>query len=248
LTIAAAPDINVEVPRLRAKGKVNEKLSRKGLRREIIVMRLIKAFGLVAMAAIAAMAMLGAASAVASENTSLCKIHQEPCAEANRAKTVHFVAGTTVLKTSILTVLCLSSLVKGEVEGTGLATAPNPLGVKVTELLWNNCGSNTEHNNCEVKNLKLPLFDVLKTALNLGTAIALGPEVLVKCGESLHCVYGGKEVKGFTVEGALHTTGAGHGMFTATELEVPFVSGFLCPSVSKWTALYEPLEHLFITG
>jgi hypothetical protein len=49
----------------------------------------------------------------------------------------------------------------------------------------------------------------------------------------MHCVYGGKEVSGFTVEGALRREGSSHGMFVATELKVPFVSGFLCPSESK---------------
>src|SRR4051794_10011984 len=43
--------------------------------------RLIKMFGLTALAAVAAMAFVGASSALATTSTSMCKVHQEPCAE-----------------------------------------------------------------------------------------------------------------------------------------------------------------------
>lgn len=210
--------------------------------------RLIKMFGLAAVAAVAAMAFIGASSASAT-STALCKVHQEPCAEANLVKSIHMVANDPILETSIATVLCASSLA---VASVGALAAPQK--ATVTTLTWTACktvGSATE--NCTVTNLKLPVFDVLKTALNLGTAVALNPEVLVKCtnipifGE-LHCVYGGPAVEGFSVEGALHLAGTGHGMFTATKLTVPKVKGFFCPETSKWTALYEPLEHIYIVG
>jgi hypothetical protein len=216
-------------------------------------------FGLAALTAVAAMAFVGASSAMAKENTALCKVHQEPCAEGNLVSSVHMIALDPILETSLATVLCEESLALGAVEKNEktkkfLAAAPEPLGVNITELTWKNCkttGSAT--NNCTVTNLKLPLFDVLKTALNLGEATALGAEVLVKCtnipliGE-LHCVYGGASVGPFAVEGALHKEKTGHGMFTATKLTVPKIKGTFCPETSKWTALYEPLEHLFIVG
>ncbi len=221
-------------------------------------MRLIKTFGLAAIAAVAAMAFVGASSAMATGHTALCKTHEDPCAEANLVKNIHMQAGTTILKTSLATVLCLKSSAVAHAEHGGLSlllviehpsgeklTIIDPLGFQVLTLTWENCGTNAAHNNCTVTNLKLPLIDLLKTALNLGTATVLGAEVLVNCVGILHCVYGGKEITGFNVEGALHTAGAGHGMFTANELSVPNVGGLLCPSTSKWTALYEPLEHIF---
>jgi hypothetical protein len=208
--------------------------------------KLIKMFGFAALAAVVAMALVGATSASAKENTQLCKVHQEPCAAGNAPTSVHFVAGTTVLKTSIITVLCLASLVVAT--PLGLGTAPTPQVLHNTEITWSNCGTNPAHNNCTVTTLAPGLVDLLKTALNLGTATVLGAEVKVVCGEILNCTYGGAEVTGFTSEGALHTAGAGHGMLTASELTVPVVGGLLCPATSKWNALYEPLEHLYIVG
>jgi hypothetical protein len=198
-------------------------------------------FGLAALAAVAAMAFVGASSAM-GENTAICKVHEEPCASGNIAQTVHMVAGTTILETDLTTVLCLGALGVGTTEGLGA-----PAGYTITSLTWSNCGTTSAHNNCTVTTLQNGLLDVLKTALNLGTAAALGTEVLVECNILLgfHCIYGGGEVKGFKVEGALHTAGAGHGMFTAKELLVPKVGGLICPKESFWTALFEPLEHIY---
>jgi hypothetical protein len=222
-------------------------------------MRHIKMFGLAALAAVAAMAFVGASSVMASENTAFCSVHEEPCAAAHLVSHIHMEASDLKLLNSTANILCSSSLalvdvLKDASTGTYLAEAPTPLKAKVTELTWTNCkteGNGT--NNCTVTNITLPEFDALKTALNLGTAKALGPEVLVKCTIlgfiKIHCVYGGAEVGTFGLEGAGHNGGAaGHGMFTANALSVPFVSGTNCPSTSNWDALYEPLTDLFITG
>lgn len=209
-------------------------------------------FGLAAVAAIAVMAFVGASSAMATGSTSFCKVNEEPCAEANRVKVVHMVASDPLLLTSITNILCESSLAVVEVESAGLLA--NPLAAKVTELTWTNCKTvGHATNNCTVTNLKLPLFDVLREKVGLGSANALGAEVLVFCEEvplvsEIHCTYGGPEVPGFAVESALHQVGSGHGMFTATKLRVPEVGNkFLCPNESFWDALYEPLEHLYLS-
>lgn len=205
-------------------------------------MKLVKMFGLAVTMAVAAMALVGATSAIGS--TQLCTVHSAAtCGAGNETKSVHMVTvGEPLLHTSLVDVRCVSSL------GVG---APGALGATqeapTSELTWIECGrgTNTTH-NCTVKTLKNPTFDVTRTALNLGTAVALGAEVLVECGAFIHCTYGGAEVKGFTVEGALHQAGSGHGMFTAAALSVPNVGGFLCPATSEWTALYEPLVHTYI--
>lgn len=210
-------------------------------------MRIVK-FISVGVALLAGLGMSGLVSVAAGEGTALCKTHEDPCESTNLVKELHAVAGTTILKTSILTVLCLSSLANVKVEAPYLAEGTNPLGATFSELTWANCGSNKAHNNCSVTNLKLPLLDVTRTVLNLGTVNALNAEILILCGESIHCIYGGAEAKGFTITGALHTAEAGHGMLSASELSVPKVGGFLCPSESKWTALYEPLEHVYVVS
>jgi len=206
--------------------------------------KLIKMFGLAAIAAVAAMAFVGASSASATLNTLLCKTHTEPCN--SLPASVHFVAGTTVLKTSIVTVLCLGSLVVAT--PLGLGTAPARQVFHNTALTWTACGTNVAHNNCTVTTIKPGLVNVLRTALNLGIALVEGAEVKVVCGEVLSCTYGGPTVGEFAVEGALHTAEAGHGKLSANELTVPVVGGLLCPATSKWTASFEALEHLFLVG
>lgn len=209
-------------------------------------MRLVKILSIAIVTSIAATALVSASSATASENTSLCKVNETPCAKENRPASVHLVAATVTFKIGMTTVLCLSSLVQATPEGIGLATAPSALGLNVTQWIWNNCGTNAAHDNCELKNERLPLLDALRTAANLGTIKMLFVEFLINC-SGLHCVFGGKEISKFPLEGAGHQAGTGKGMFTATEVFLPLVSGFLCAEDALFTALYEPLENLYVS-
>jgi hypothetical protein len=208
-------------------------------------MRLVRIITLSATMAIAGMALLGTSSATAG-NTALCIIHESPCAVPNRVSSVHFVSSTTTLLTSLVNILCLSSLFSGTTENGGLG---NPLGITVNSLTFSNCGTTAAHNNCTKTVLKPGLIDILRTALQLGTATWLGLEVLVEClisgGITLHCVYGGAAVTGFVVEGALHAGGGGHGKITGS-LTLPKVSGLLCPATDIWDIVYESLSHFFL--
>jgi len=212
-------------------------------------MRLTKMFGLAAVAAVAAMAFVGASSASAETWTTICLVHTSlVCPEKENIDLFTFKAvGSTILKTNIATVLCLTSKGALEVEKELLA---NPLLVKLHELVFLECGTNAEHNNCTVTVEQLPLLIVLKTALNLGTATVnkeLPAKIKVECGKLINCAYSEPvEGKSIAVEGALHKEGSGHGMLTANELEVKKTGGLFCPATSKWTALYEPLEHLYL--
>jgi hypothetical protein len=199
----------------------------------------VKAFCLSTVAALAVMAFAQVAPAMAT-NTQLCKVHQEPCG-GNAVTAVHLIAGTSIFQTSIGTVLCLSTLIVGK---AGALAAPQK--ITVTTLTIEKCGTDKDHSNCKLTNLALPVIDVLKTALNLGTTTWLGWEVLLSC-PGMHCVYGGPEVAGFTFQGALHTE-AGHGRLIATTLSIPKVEGFLCPAESKLTVAYESLEHLSLVS
>jgi hypothetical protein len=202
--------------------------------------------GLAAVAAIAAMAFVGASSAMANGPTALCKVNEEPCAPGNLTGHVHFESTeepTLETETPKLTVKCLSSLALGDAEALG-----NPTGVTLTELLWTGCylAPFSGTHNCTVKTEATGLIDVLRTAANLGTATALGTEVRVTCGAVINCVYGGPTITGLTVEGALHNGSTSHGRLKAPGIAVPKVKG-LCPASSKWTATYESLEHIFIS-
>jgi len=208
-------------------------------------MRLVKILGLTIVPAVAAMAFLGPSSAMATFSTSLCYEESTSleCPAGQRVHEFTMSAGTVYFKTSLLTVLCLSSKMKSLVESQN--NLDNPLQVKVAELTWENCGSNADHNNCTVTNEKLPLFDILKTGADLGTATALGPEVHIVC-SGLNCYYGSAVVEGFVIESALHTGGAGNGMLTVPQILEPHVKGFLCPKTAHLEALYEPTEALWL--
>jgi len=204
-------------------------------------------FGLAAVAAVAAMAFVGASSAMAEVATTLCEEESEglTCPTEKQAKSFTMLAKTTTLLASV-EVLCLHSSAKGTVEGETLTSAGTPLAVQLSELQFKECGrvSSGSHSDCTVTVLKQPLLKVLKTAANLGTA-AVNPEapaeINVKCGFFINCTYS-ETTKPFTVESAGHTEGAGLGMFTAEKLEVAKGKGFLCPETATWDALYEPLE------
>jgi hypothetical protein len=201
--------------------------------------------GLAGVAAIAAMAFVGASSAMANGPTALCKTNEEPCQAANLTGHVHFESvGEPTLSTTSpnLTIKCLSSLALGDAEELG-----NPTGVTLTQLTWTGCYTAPfVSHNCTVTTVVPGLIDVLRTLPNLGTATALGTEVKVTCGAVINCIYGGPTITGLTVEGALHNGSASHGKLKAPGIAVPKVKG-LCPSASTWNAEYESLEHIFIS-
>jgi len=211
-------------------------------------MRLTKMFGLAAVAAVAAMGFVGASSAMAEKPTAICKVHTSlVCPNGQEVASFTFKSETIIFKTSIATILCLTSRGKAELEGQALE---NPLRLKLTEWMFLECGTSGTHDNCIVTVLKFPLILVLKTALNLGTVTvnkALPAELTIKCGSLINCTYSEPaEGKSIAVEGALHTEGAGHGMLTANELEIEKTGGVFCPKTSKLTALYETLEHIYL--
>jgi|SRR5690349_10278822 len=203
----------------------------------------MKAFGNLGLSvtvAFIAMCYAGASPAAATESTSLCKVNESPCASANQVKTVH-MTGSMELKSTAFTILCLSSLLTAETE-SGLG---HPLGLKVTGLIFSACGTTSAHNNCTLKAVILPLFDLLKISLNYATASVLNLGVQLGCGEFLKCGYEG-EGASWEYQGALREFATGHGMLSSTEWPLAKTEGLLCPAESKWTGLYEPLEHVYV--
>jgi hypothetical protein len=211
--------------------------------------RLIRTIGLAAVAAVVAMAFVGAGSVMANGPTVLCKVNEEPCSSSapnNLTEHVHFesIGEPTLLTVSPkLEIKCLSSLALGDAEALG-----NPTGITVSALTWTGCylAPFSGKHDCTVKTENFGLIDILRTAANLGTATALSTEVRVTCGAVINCVLGGPSTTGLTVEGALHKVGAGHGYLSAPGISVPKVKG-LCPSIAAWVAEYESLEHIFIS-
>jgi hypothetical protein len=188
-------------------------------------MRLIKIFGLGAVAAVAAMALVGATSASAT-STQLCKSHDAlTCDTGEGATSVGMVnQGPGVLLTNLVDVLCLTI----SVSGTALALA-NPQLVHITALSFTNCGTKAAHDNCTITVLELPLTNLLKTGLDTGTITGTNGETLVECenidifGIDIHCIY--------DATGLQFSVGAQD--LTASKTKVDTISGSLCPSPSE---------------
>jgi len=208
-------------------------------------MRLIKMFGLAAIAAVMAMAFLGASSAMAT-NTALCKVDvitniNEECPLANRIHHVHAVSVSATgvqglsakLLTPVVTVEC-EALFLGDV------TSPNDLGNPLT--IAGNFTYPTCNAGCKATQISAgATVSVLKTAQELATVTGQA-EILVQCGEILHCVYNGTGLTGHGLGGL--STGATFGEkghITFTNAAVNKVKGLLCPASASLDALFQIL-------
>ncbi len=178
--------------------------------------------------------------------TVLCKTHNsEKCLEKDRVKSLHMATTKpSVLYNTVANIECESSLATAKVLGPA-----EPQKIDLTELIWKDCHTQGAAENCTVTSESLPTLDLEQTALNLGTATTLGLEVGIECTVlglfELDCVYG--DDVSLPVEGALHKEGTGHGMLTASKVELGLFEGEgHCPEYVKWDALYELGEHAYI--
>jgi hypothetical protein len=220
-------------------------------------------FTLVAIAAIAAMAFVGASSALAGA-TDLCK--SDPKNGTCPAGTsyalvkngIHFVDPLALLFATLLGVkkdiLC-EALFLGEAldlaaAGTGgqiihgKFTYGEPHGGGAT--VKGKCFEMEAKENCgEIKEITAGgLLSVLRTGSETGTVTGTGFEVLVECG-GLHCIYEAKGLTG-TATGPLLETPEGKGNVSITNQSVTKVSGFLCPSSASLTTKQVPLEKVYL--
>jgi hypothetical protein len=214
--------------------------------------RLIKMLGLAAVAAAAAMAFVGASSAMANGPTALCEVNEDPCAEANV-----FPAGTVVKAQllpgtesvllgpgSVVEVKCTGSTSKGETT-SGKA---NPLTGKLTSLEFTGCKHKTGV-SCTVTVNQLGTLTLLKTAANLGEAKVSGVLVTIVCTTVFKCVY---KTESLPLH-ALGTNGVNKPELTATSaalVQEEKLLGVGCPSEGFFDAKYEVTEPAagFITS
>jgi hypothetical protein len=199
-------------------------------------------FGLAAIAAVAAMAFLGASSASATFHTALCKSNEGgalTCAPANLATHIEAESvGSTLLLTDIVTVHCDSSHVLAEALGlSGLnptTGAIEPQLVHLTELTFTGCKT-TAGLNCTVTVLT-PLGDllVLKTAANLANIQSHKTSAKVVCGFILSCTFGGLP----TLHGLGSANDTSHAHVTASKVPLGLEGGSLCPAEATWDSLY----------
>jgi hypothetical protein len=186
-------------------------------------MRFIKTLGLAAVAAVAAMAFIGATSASAL-NTQLCNSHGAlTCGSAATSVSMNNAHdGVGTLLSDLVDVLCLNI----ETTATALALA-NPQVIHVTSLVFEGCGTKASHENCEVEVKELPLANLKKTGLDAGSVELTNGRAFLLCenvdifGTDIECEYDGT--------GLTFSVGAQH--LTAFETPVTETgSDFLCPN------------------
>src|SRR5580765_5795403 len=191
-------------------------------------MKPIKMLGLAALAALMAMAFVGAGSAMA-EPTKLCSNDAEECTEITH---VHETSvGKGKLKSSLPTIECTVLYLGDVVEGTFA-----PLIIK-GNFTYSSC-----NNFCSVKEENGPSeIEVLKTASEL-TAVTGKGLVHVSC-PFINCNYVGTGLEG-DGKGALKSTQA-NGEVTLTEQNTEKESGS-CPEEAFLTLTTTPLVKTYI--
>jgi len=181
-------------------------------------MKLIKMLGLAVVAAIAAMAFVGAGTASAH----WCKVNQNPCEAKNE-----YPVGTKIAVKS--TDAKLSGTISTDCESLAsleLTTIGAELKGKVLSLNFTNCT-----NGCVATVNKNGTFDDKATGGGNGTILMLGVEVtLTKCLGFVSCVAKGDDV-------TLALTGGAVGTAKGTALNQSLaLSGFGCGSTGTWNA------------
>jgi hypothetical protein len=206
-------------------------------------MRPVKLFGLAAIAAMAAMALIGAAPATAG-NTALCSTNNGgllTCPIEKQVTSFHSVALNTIFLTTVGNVTCKEALAEGTV--LGLAA---PQVSHLTKFNWTGCtgGGGIA---CTVTTTKLGLILFLKTAVNLGELVYDNLVFRIVCAPFIDCEY--------TPIGAAHLLGStlpllggeSNGGFGGTKLTLA-PAGPLdapCPEAS-WDYFYESLTPLWV--
>jgi hypothetical protein len=193
----------------------------------------IKMFGLAALAALMAMAFVGAGSAMAG-NTQLCQSDQAKCT--NPVTHVHetTLAGKkAVLKTSLATIECDVLFLSTSVGGLG---APQIIKGNFT---YSNCGA-----SCTVTEENGPAeIEVLREGFETGSVVGEG---LVHANCFLNCRYNGTGLEG-TANGPLLPSTETNGEVTLEEQETNKESGTFCPKTSLLTITTTPLSPVYLS-
>jgi len=201
----------------------------------------IKMLGLAALAALMAMAFVGASSAMA-ENTALCSVDESPCEAANRVTHIHettLSGSKATLLNSISNVLC-DVLFLGDVLSASLA---NPLIISGT-FTYTNC-VDEKPNPCTATEESGPAeIKVLREGTELAKVTGEGLVKVVCSGIS--CKYNGENLIGHAL-GPLSSTEL-NGQVDTNEATTKKVSGLLCPSTSKLDITVTPLEKVYISS
>jgi len=210
-------------------------------------MNYLKASGLVAMAAAALIAILGAGSASA---TTICTQTETPCAPANQYTTTqdNIIEASLEEKTSVtwehtggpVVDTCTSSTIKGEITNAGSSTTT--VKIKVTETTFGGCKDPTSANNAATCTLEV--HNIVNT--DHGTVTASGCTItIIEGGGTVTCRYGYANGAHLGI-----LTGGAMGTLDINALLVKIdTSSFLCPETEVLEAEYtvtKPTDALYV--
>ncbi|HEX7245416.1 MAG TPA: DUF6531 domain-containing protein [Solirubrobacterales bacterium] len=191
-------------------------------------MRRVLCTGGAVLGALCCLLVLAGASASAS---TLCSSNTSPCAgtEIKSNTELKATAGTVTFASSIGTVSCETSTLKGETTTNG----------GVGEVVKASFSSLTFEGNCHfaktactVTTVSLPTGPSFSGEGGNGTlSLGKGGELTIKCGVLFNCTYS------LAVEFTL--TGGGPAIAAVFEKELSKISGPLCPKTTVWTVQYE---------
>ena len=191
-------------------------------------MKPIKMFGLAALAALMAMAFVGASSAMAG-STTLCANDSTEC------ESVGHIHETTTKKA----ILLASPEIQCDVLFLGDVTAGAP-AIVVGNFTYTNCGA-----SCSVEEVGGPsVIEVLRESHETSKVTGEG-EVHVNC-FGINCYFNGEELIG-TGKGPLLSTAA-NGEVNISGQKVKKVKGIFCPAEGKLDINTTPLFATYING
>ncbi len=211
-------------------------------------MKPIKTLGLAAVAALTAMALMGATSASA-ETTQLCK---KPAPEACEAITeAHFLSvnlppgdvtkdGKMILLNDTIAVECETLFLAKNPTGT------NPVVFNTVSLTYTNCT-----NGCKVTVFSAGKLSFLRLGTELGDVTATGFVVNVNClFGAVNCDYDSTNLVGHALGASTFgasTNGKGHVTYTKALLNAQAILGGItsCPK-AELDALFQSLTPIYI--
>jgi len=198
-------------------------------------MRLMKLFSMAGLAAVVALAVVGASSASAEFPTQLCKSSESLTCE-NPVSTLHLALqeGTVgKLLSNLVTILCLNTLVEASLLELGEPQYGH------VELSFNSCGTNSAHSNCVLTTEEKPLGYLLKIGKGEGRLVGESGLLRLQCSNlGINCLYSAAGMEAIV-------TDPGSGEINESPIEG--IGGkFFCPQEARIDAIGGALESVYI--
>lgn len=195
-------------------------------------MRNMKMLGLSLLAAMAAMAAIGAGTASA---TKLCAVNSAPCPAGDTygkgtSIKAQLVAGTTsTMASGFVTINCTDSSISGKTTSAGGGTGVAVTG-EISSVSWKNCTSNL--GSCTASSLFTPWKAEVTGSGGNGTMSVSNAGGKFTCG-GVTCEYKASKA-------SVSVSGGSPATIKASNVSFSKVGGsFLCSSTASWSGEYE---------